>query len=277
MNYIYLCSSITLHEQTNEGRKMSQDNELSGLMAGLKIEEKTTEENTVPWYDEPKNLPNIVKCQEVVREWLVRKCKNQHCKPSSFTENPIKFNDGEGARKKWAKKIEDDDKVLCVQKFREINSNFVKIGDIVLDPSKKRQTTIMVNPCNTLWDKRGEYIYIFVYNDKIVKIGGTRTSMKERFGSYLCGHHVCERGKSGKMSVTNAHLYHTIENTLLLGEKWEIWGWCLPREVIEKEIMGEVTKIAVQTYHAYEAVTMKIFKKLTGHYPILSDNCDPSY
>lgn len=191
--------------------------------------------------------------------------------------NPEKFKDGENARKKWCKEINDHKKHLCVEKIIEVNPNFVKFGDIVLDPSKKRQTTIMVNPCNTLWDKRGEYIYIFLYNGKIVKIGGTRTSMKERFGSYLCGHHVCERGKSGKMSVTNAHIYHSIEKTLLDEDKWEIWAWCLPYEVIEKEIMGENIKIVVQTYHAYESVTMKIFKKLTGNYPILSDNCDPSY
>lgn len=191
--------------------------------------------------------------------------------------NPEKFNDGENARKKWGKNINDDHKLLCIKRIREVNSNFVKFGDIVLDPSKKRQTTIMVNPCNTLWNKRGEYIYLFLYNGKIVKIGGTRTSMKERFGSYLCGHHVCERGKSGKMSVTNTHLYHTIEKTLLDEDKWEIWAWCLPCEVIEKEIMGEHIRIIVQTYHAYESVTMKIFKKITGHYPILSDNCDPSY
>jgi hypothetical protein len=51
----------------------------------------------------------------------------------------------------------------------------------------------------------------------------------------------------------------------------------LPHEVIEREIMGEHITIVVQAYHAYESVTMNIFNKLSGHYPILSDKCDPSY
>ena len=195
--------------------------------------------------------------------------------------NPEKFNNGENARKKWAKEINGDEKLLGMETFIKANpycAHFVKTGDIVLDPNKRRQTTIMVNPCDApLWEKKGEYIYLFLHNGKIIKIGGTRTSMKERFGSYLCGHHVRERGKSGRMSVTNAHLYHTIEKTLLNGDKWEIWSWCLPGEAIEREIMGEQIEIKVQTYHAYESRTMKLFKELTGHYPLLSDNCDPSY
>ena len=83
---------------------------------------------------------------------------------TAMMKNPEKFNNGVNARKKWAKEINDDEKLLDIEKFREFNPNFVKIGDIVLDPSKKRQTTIMVNPCNTLWDKKGEYIYLFLYN-----------------------------------------------------------------------------------------------------------------
>ena len=72
------------------------------------------------------------------------------------------------------------------------------------------------------WEEKREYVYCIVMKNNdtddglIVKIGGTRTGMKDRFGSYLCGHHVIERNKSGKMSVTNAHLYHTIEHGLYI-------------------------------------------------------------
>ena len=48
-------------------------------------------------------------------------------------------------------------------------------------------------------------------NDYIIKIGGTRTGLKERCGSYLCGHHVEERDKSGDCSKTNAYIYNTFE------------------------------------------------------------------
>ena len=64
---------------------MSQEKELSDLMVGLKIEEKTSEGISVPWYDETKNLPNIVKCQAVVREWLVKKYQKSECTNTSLT------------------------------------------------------------------------------------------------------------------------------------------------------------------------------------------------
>jgi hypothetical protein len=48
-------------------------------------------------------------------------------------------------------------------------------------------------------------------NGYIIKIGGTRTGLKERCGSYLCGHHIEERDKSGDCSKTNAYIYNTFE------------------------------------------------------------------
>lgn len=196
---------------------------------------------------------------------------------------PQKFKDGESARKKWGKELDDNNtKFLSVEDFTkgrtivEGSEGFIKFGDIVLDNSKTRQTTIMVKPCTELWNKRGEHIYLFVYNNKIAKIGGTRTSMKERFGSYLCGHHVPERGKSGKMSVTNAHIYHTIEETLLKNHKWELWACWLPVKIVTETVMEETVEYQAQRYHKIESFIIKSYKKITGHYPILSDNCDPS-
>jgi len=192
--------------------------------------------------------------------------------------NHPKFKNGENARKKWSKNINKIKNPLSIEKFKEhaTGAQFVKYADITLDDSKNRQTTIMAIPCNILWEKQGEYIYLFLYNGKIVKVGGTRKPMKMRFGSYLCGHHVRERGKSGKMSVTNAHIYHTMEKTLLDGDKWEIYVWQLEEKAFETDIMGETEKIVAQTYHKYESKIMKLFKKVSGEYPILSDNCDPN-
>lgn len=188
-----------------------------------------------------------------------------------------KFTVGEAARKKWAKPT--DGGTLSVDMFNGENGGvFSKYADLVLDDRVKPQTTVAASPLDVdEWKQDGEYIYLFVRGDSIMKIGGTRTSMQERWGSYLCGFHVPERGRSGKCSVTNAHLYHTIELGLINGEQWSVWCWKLPRVVHKVTILGDDVDIVVQTYHAYESVCIEKFKKTVGSIPVLCMNSDPSY
>ncbi len=198
-----------------------------------------------------------------------------------------KFSAGEAARKKWAKHMPEEG--MTVDAFNEACGGvFEHACDIVLDHSDRRQTTIKpelprVPGAQERWTADAEQIYLIVQDDKIMKIGGTRTGMKSRFGSYLCGHCVPERLKRngdafpGKMSVTNAHLYHTIETDLLAGNSWKIYTWKLPEMTIEVEILGEKTTVVAQTYHAYESRCMGKFNEMAGHIPHLCDNSDPSY
>ena len=80
------------------------------------------------------------------------------------------------------------------------------------------------------------------------------------------------------MSVTNAHLYHTIENDLLENNSlWKFYIWDIPVTEYDIEILGETKKIIAQTFHAYETCCIEKFKKLNGFIPILCDNCDPRY
>ena len=81
----------------------------------------------------------------------------------------------------------------------------------------------------------------------------------------------------GKMSVTNAHLYHTIEDDLLKGNRWEFWSWWLPTVKVTVDIMGSPCEVIAQTYHAYESRCIEIFRKETGDIPQLCDNADPNY
>jgi len=111
----------------------------------------------------------------------------------------------------------------------------------------------------------------------IVKIGGTRTGLKGRIASYICGHHIEERGKSGDCSKTNGFIYNTFEFYLNLGCKIQMYGYELPKTEITIEIFGKETKITAQTYHAYESTFLEDYKKNYNEYPILSDNCDPDY
>ena len=80
------------------------------------------------------------------------------------------------------------------------------------------------------------------------------------------------------MSVTNAHLYHTIEDDLLKGNTWEFWTWTLPTVSVTVDIMGTDTTVIAQTYHAYESRCMEMFKtEESGDIPQLCDNADPNY
>ncbi len=190
-----------------------------------------------------------------------------------------KHINGTPARIKWAKSVPTGG--LTISEFNETCGDVFKKGaDIVLDSSTKRQTTIACEPCDkTEWKTSCEYIYAIVRNNIIMKIGGTRDGMAKRFASYLCGHHVQERGKSGKMSVTNAHLYHSIETDLLNNDtsSWEFYTWKLPTVTLTVDVLGEDTTIVAQTFHAYESRCIKKYKETTGSIPPFCDNCDPGY
>tara|TARA_Y100000389_G_scaffold204789_1_gene259683 strand:+ start:10767 stop:11372 length:606 start_codon:yes stop_codon:yes gene_type:complete len=197
-----------------------------------------------------------------------------------------KFVAGANARKKWSKNLCDVKKTMTMKSYNEMMGGvFQKICNIVLDPSNKRQSTLMVDVVNkSEWDEKTENIYVLVRNGNIMKIGGTRDGMKGRWSSYGCGYYVPERcnkkGESypGKMSVTNAYLYHTIETDLLEnGSKWEFYTWKLPRKTFTISIADVEVDVIAQTFHAYESVCIKKFEDENGYIPFLCYNSDPDY
>jgi hypothetical protein len=187
----------------------------------------------------------------------------------------------------WIKLIPIDRTIL----YNEYNRKdyFIPIADIKIDNElfitgknkglKKRNTLIQFIPIIPMdnFSKKNEWLYIFTINDRIVKIGGTRTGLKGRVSSYLCGHHIEERGKSGDCSKTNGFIYNTFEFYLNLGCKIQMYGYELPKTEFTINIFGKDTNIFAQTYHAYESTFLEDYKKNYGNYPILSDNCDPDY
>jgi hypothetical protein len=189
--------------------------------------------------------------------------------------------------KKWIKLIPINKTIP----FEEYNRKeyFIPIADIVLDNEvftsgknqgkRKRNTVIKFVPniSQEAFNKKSEWLYLLVINGMIVKIGGTRTGLKGRVASYLCGHHIEERGKSGDCSKTNGFIYNTFEFYLNLGCKIQMYGYELPKTEISIEIFGKETKITTQTYHAYESTFLEDYKKNYKEYPILSDNSDPDY
>lgn len=198
--------------------------------------------------------------------------------------NQAKFIAGAAARTVWKKTLVPE--TCTIEMFNETcEGKFAFQGNIALDPSDRRQTTLLVEPADPVrWKEKTQHIYAIVRNGRIMKLGGTRTGMKQRWSSYLCGYCVPQRLKKstgepfpGKMSVTNAHLYHTIEDDLLAGHEWSFWSWNLPSVTVTVDILGVATEVIAQTYHVYESCFMSKFQTLTGHIPQLCDNSDPDY
>ena len=189
--------------------------------------------------------------------------------------------------KKWIKLISIDKTIL----FDDYNRKeyFRNIADITLDDEiitkgdkkgiKKRNTMIKFIPKikTEEFNRKTEWIYLFIINGRIVKIGGTRTGIKGRLSSYLCGHHIEERGKSGDCSKTNGFIYNTIEFYLQQDCKIELYGYELPKTEITINIFDKEIKVVAQTFHAYESTFLEDYKKNYKNYPILCDNCDPNY
>jgi len=175
-------------------------------------------------------------------------------------------------------KIIDIAKELKLDAF-PLSPNFKHVCNVIRTPDGvKRKTVITFEPVidSKEWNDSSQWIYIITINLFIVKIGGTRTGLKDRTGSYLCGHHTADRGKSGKCSVTNAYIYNTLDHYVEKGHSVQMYAFKIPQPVITLSIWGNDTTIVPQVYTAYETGALEEYKKVLGRYPALSDNSDPS-
>lgn len=181
--------------------------------------------------------------------------------------------------KNWVK-LQPENKVFKLENYNNKNY-FLPVANVVLDDElkngiKKRNTFIKFDsliPNKEFDDKETEWLYLFTINDNIVKIGGTRNGLRARCGSYLCGHHIRERGKSGDCSKTNGYVYNTFVFYLENGYNIKMYGYKLPRVSNKVEILGNEVEIVSQTYHIYESKFLLEFKKKYSTFPYLSDNC----
>ena len=177
--------------------------------------------------------------------------------------------------KNWVKLVPVEKTILFNDYKRK--DHFIPIAEIVLDDEahktgkKKRETLIKFVPKidTEAFTRKTEWLYILNINDRIVKIGGTRTGIKGRISSYLCGHHIEERSKSGDCSKTNGFIYNTLQFYLHLGCRITMYGHELPKTEVTVNIFGKDVKILTQTYHIYESVLLEEYKKQYNEYPIL--------
>lgn len=178
---------------------------------------------------------------------------------------------------KWVKNI-DLTKELLLEEF-SLHTNFIHVANIIQTPrDAKRQTVITFEPViskNEWTESSAQWVYILTINSHIVKIGGTRTGLKSRTGSYLCGHHTEDRGGSGKMSVTNAYLYNTLDHYIRNGYDVKMYGYRIPSVQVSIDIWGTLVNVEAQVYNAFESIAITTYNRECGHNPQLSDNSDP--
>lgn len=178
----------------------------------------------------------------------------------------------------WTKLL-DLTKELRLADF-PLSKHFTHVADIVPDTATTRQTVIEFRPTipRDRWRKETtEWIYMFTINGHIVKIGGTRSGLAGRCGSYLCGHHIAERGKSRDCSKTNGFIYNTFDHYARNGHTIQMWAHELKPALVTVDIWGTPKEVQAQVYTALETTALETYKATAGHYPALSDNSDPSH
>jgi hypothetical protein len=169
--------------------------------------------------------------------------------------------------------------------------HFEKVADVMLDTDlqakdtktkkaggKARKTCIRFSPtiAPKSWrEDEVEWIYGFLVEGKIVKIGGTRTGLSKRCGSYLSGHAIPEL--NGTSVSTNAYVYWTFLDLLLQGKKVEMYACKLPEAIVTQTVFGVTRRIKTQCFHDWEAYCLEEFRNSYGSFPPLSDNCDPRH
>ena len=162
-----------------------------------------------------------------------------------------------------------------------LGHHFDHVANVTLTPDgASRQTVITVDPVTDPSDwknKTTQWIYAFTVDGKIVKIGGTRTGLAQRVGSYMCGHYTVDRGHNGKCSVTNAYVYNTFEHYLQQGSVVKMYAFKVPDPApMTVLVWGEEVDIIPQVYTSYETRALEKYKQQFGRYPGLSDNSDPT-
>ena len=117
-------------------------------------------------------------------------------------------------------------------------------------------------------DEEAEWVYCIAYDDHIVKIGMSLSSLKKRFASYSCG--TRKAMKKGSCSTTNYVITESNYNGITKGMKVEIYGIRIEKKYSTEEAFGGRTRtIEYNRGRGYEEWVTDIFVETTGHIPIL--------
>ena len=197
-----------------------------------------------------------------------------------------KFSNADDVRDNWAQTIQEEE--ITMEYFNHhVGGIFTKYASIDFHSKPSvLQTLNLVVEDTSIPEHTGHCVYVITRNGKVMKIGGTRTGVKSRFGSYCCGQKVSGfKGKGGKVlagrqSETNGYIYYTIEKDLMTtGAVWEFYTWQMDETIVRGMVLGERVeyKRPAFPYYICEARAMEVFQELAGHIPQLCDNSDPNH
>jgi hypothetical protein len=205
-------------------------------------------------------------------------------KLSLSTSSPKVESSGESSSKD-KRCITSIDQIKTHIKIKDfsMSSCFTKVAEVKIDNelnskgTKARLTDIKFSPCIDIeeWKEHAEWIYIITCDEYIIKIGGTRTGLHGRTGSYLCGRP--EYRKNGTCSTTNYTVYQSILNLLIAGHEVAMYAKKLKRYSIKAEEFDMTFEVPVQVFHAFETKVLEAYKKQQGKYPFLSNNKDKRF
>ena len=127
---------------------------------------------------------------------------------------------------------------------------------------------VAYNGVHPYWnDSSAEWIYCITYDSHIVKIGMTITSLKARYGSYLCG--TRKAMFKGSCSTTNFVINETNYAALMSGVKVEIHAIRLEKEKTARTRFGITKEVTMSVARDYEEMLTDVFVEYAGHIPVL--------
>lgn len=165
---------------------------------------------------------------------------------------------------------------------------FVKIADCLLNipenfPSTGRVREFLIEDKNfdgklidykpvaaleKQWkQKHKEWVYVILYDKRIVKIGMTAAGMKERFNSYNSGSK--RYMLRGTPATTNFMISQCNYLAILKGMSVEVYAQEVPSIVTRQIIYGKEREVVNRIAHEYESVLIDIYKETTGKIPFL--------
>jgi hypothetical protein len=166
---------------------------------------------------------------------------------------------------------------LPIEQF--LNYGFYKIADAILKPEERFIKNPEVNPIEYVvvpglefkYNQYRELIYALCVDGQIAKIGGTYVGMRGRHSSYNCG--TRKARSKGTCSVTNFNITEVQYASIRDGKKVEWYVFDVPEaEATVNPPWCEEVSYNAKTFYKYESSLCEKYKKLTGHFPLLSAN-----
>ncbi len=116
-------------------------------------------------------------------------------------------------------------------------------------------------------DNDNEWLYLIAYDNRIVKIGMTISSLEDRYKSYSCG--TTRAMEKGSCSTTNYIITECNFNALKKGMKVEIIGIKCPFEKKEITRFGVTKTCKLSSVRDQETMITECFKNAYKHKPVL--------